>query len=72
MSVCEYLGNAQDLTLKEIVNNNLIGQYFIEVKVNTDSHLVVQCDTIVNRCLYIPNKDDKGYLTWLDTPYEHD
>ena len=71
VDVCQGLSPPQDAVLKEIVHKRLIGQHFAEVQ-DTERPLIISCNVIVNRCLYVQGKDGKGFMTRLDTPYEHD
>ena len=71
MNVCQEMEAAQDLALREIVQQKLIGQHFIEVE-DTDNLVIVKCNKVENRCMYIPSINGKGFLTGLDTAYEHD
>lgn len=70
--VCQGLEVPQDAILQEIVGTNLIGMHFVEVD-KTDQPILVNCTSIGKRCIYISNDiQDKGFVTSLDTPYEHD
>ena len=71
VNVCQGLPPPQDAVLKEIVQRNLIGGHFLEVQ-ETNSLLIVNCEAIENRCLYVKTREGRGFITILDTPYEHD
>ena len=70
-NVCQDLPFPQDPVLKGIVERNLIGEHYLEVKEDSEP-LVVSCHEIVNRCLYVKTGEARGFITALDTPYEHD
>lgn len=70
-NVCQDLPFPQDPVLKGIVERNLIGEHYVEVKEESEP-LVVSCHQIVNRCLYVKTGEARGFITALDTPYEHD
>ena len=71
LNVCQELPPPQDTVLREILRRNLLGGHFVEVQ-ETDIPVIVNCNSIVNRCLNVQGKDGTVILTWLDTPYEHD
>ena len=71
VNVCQGLPPPQDAVLKEIVQRNLIGGHFLEVQ-ETDSPLIVNYEAIESRCLYVKTREGRGFITILDTPYEHD
>ena len=71
LNICQDLPLPQDVVLKEIVHRNLIGQHFLQVQ-EIESLLLVKCADVINRCLHVQGEDGKGFITFLDTPYEHD
>ena len=50
--VCQDLPPPQDVLLKEIVHQNIIGQHFLYIK-ESESLLLVKCGDVINRCLYV-------------------
>ena len=71
VTVCQELLPPEDPVLRGIVDRNLIGQQFLEVE-ETDIAVLINCSVIENRCIFLKTKDEKGFVTALDTTYEHD
>ena len=71
VDVCQALSPPQDAVLKEIVQKRLMEQHFAKVQ-DTERALIISCNVILNRCLYVQGKDGKRFITRLDMPYEHD
>ena len=69
--VCKDLPLPQDPVLKDIVERNLIGEHYLEVEEDGEL-LIVSCHQIVNRCLFVKTREARGFITVLDTPYDHD
>lgn len=53
------------------MERNLIGEHYLEVEEDGEL-LVVSCHQIVNRCHFVKTREARGFITALDTPYEHD
>ena len=70
-NVCDGLPPPQDVVLQETVRKKLVGQHFFEAQ-ETERPLIVNCGSIMNRCLYVKSSGRRGFITHLDTPYEHD
>ena len=71
VTVCQELLPPEDPVLRGIVDRNLIGQQFLEVE-ETDIAVLINCSVIENRCIFLKTRDEKGFVTALDTTYEHD
>ena len=70
-NVCQDLPLPEDPVLKDIVERNLIGEHYLEVEEDGEL-LIVSCHQIVNRCLFVKTREARGFITVLDTPYDHD
>ena len=73
LNVCHGIEAPKDLVMKAFLDNNLIGKDFQEAEESTSTPIVIKCITITNRCMFVPFGDGKqGFLTVLDTLFEHD
>ena len=69
--MCQQLKDPSDDILREIVKKNLVGLHFVEVE-DSDNAVIVHCSYISKRCLFVSTDSEHGFVTVLDTPYEHD
>ena len=61
LNVCQELSAPQDAVLREILRRNLPGEHFVEVQ-ETDIPVIVNCNSIVNRCLNVHGKDETVFF----------